>query len=95
MTKWWKNGFKGLSSFRSLSWLSEETERGSIHVREVRLDTANHTGILYRATVCDTKCFICCNCSHLDTTPQKHFIIRPQLLRFLIREPSILNTPTV
>lgn len=32
MTKGWKNGLRGLSSFRSLSWLSEVEERGSIHV---------------------------------------------------------------
>ena len=32
MTKGWKKGLKGLSSFRSLSWLSEVEERGSIHV---------------------------------------------------------------
>lgn len=34
MTKGWKNGLRGLSSFRSLSWLSEVEERGSIHVNE-------------------------------------------------------------
>lgn len=34
MTKGWKNGLRGLSSFRSLSWLSEVEERGSIHVSE-------------------------------------------------------------
>lgn len=32
MTKEWKNGLKGLSSFRSLSWFREVEERGSIHV---------------------------------------------------------------
>lgn len=34
MTKGWKNGLRGLSSFRTLSWLSEVEERGSIHVNE-------------------------------------------------------------
>lgn len=76
MTKGWKNGLEGRSSFRSLSWFSEGEEKGSIHVREAERSGPKPAG----SRVCHWGFMWFLLLHHPDTKHFSHLILQQRRL---------------